>query len=55
MGGGRDLWPLNAAPWIDRISFHTKTQKAFWTATLDLKKTPETLTFAQHVLRLPIP
>jgi hypothetical protein len=54
MGAGRDLWPLNAAPWIDRIVLHTKTQKAFWTATMDMKTPPETLTFAQHVLRLPM-
>jgi hypothetical protein len=53
MGGGPDLWPLNAQPWLDRIEVHTKTQKAFWTATLEMKKRPETLTFAQHVFRMP--
>ncbi len=53
MGVGSDLWPLNAQPWLDRIELHTKTQKAFWTATMDTKKPPEALTFAQHVLRMP--
>jgi hypothetical protein len=33
---------------------HSQTQKAFWTATMDMKTPPETLTFAQHVLRLPM-
>jgi hypothetical protein len=55
MGTGRDLWPLNAQPWLDRIELHTKTQKALWTVTMDMKKRPETLTFAQHVMRLPVP
>jgi hypothetical protein len=53
MGGGRDLWPLNAAPWIERVALHTKTQAGLWTATMDMKTAPETLTFAQHVLRFP--
>jgi hypothetical protein len=53
MGGGRDLWRLNAAPWLDRIASHTNTQKAFWTATLNMKTAPEIITFAQHVLYLP--
>ncbi len=53
MGSGRDLWLLNAAPWIERVAAHTQTQAASWTATMDMKTPPETLTFAQHVLRLP--
>ena len=53
MGAGRDLWPLNAAPWIERIASHTQTQAASWTATMDMKTPPETLTFAQHILRFP--
>ena len=54
MGAGRDLWPLNAAPWIERVAAHTRTQAGLWTATMDMKTPPETLTFAQHVLRLPV-
>jgi hypothetical protein len=53
MGAGRDLWPLNAAPWMERIASHTQTQAASWTATMDMKTPPETLTFAEHVLRSP--
>jgi hypothetical protein len=54
MGGGRDLWPLNAAPWLDRIALHTKTQAAFWTPTMDMTTKPQILTFAQHVFYLPM-
>lgn len=53
MGAGRDLWPLNAAPWLERVAAHTQTQAGLWTATMDMKTPPETLTFAQHVLRFP--
>jgi len=53
MGTGRDLWPLNAAPWLERVALHTQTEAGLWTATMDMKTPPETLTLAQHVLRLP--
>ncbi len=54
MGGGRDLWPLNAAPWIDRVAIHTKTQSGLWTATMDMKTPPQIIKFAQHVFPLPM-
>jgi hypothetical protein len=48
MGTGRDLWPLNAAPWIDRVALHTKTQVSSWTATMDMKTLPQIITSKQH-------
>jgi hypothetical protein len=53
MGTGSDLWPPNAAPWLDRIALHTKTQKCFWIPTMDMTTPPQIITFAQHVLFLP--
>jgi hypothetical protein len=41
MGTGRDLWPLNAEPWLDRIAVHTGAKKDTWKATVDMTTPPQ--------------
>jgi len=55
MGTGRDLWPLNAAPWVERIASHTQTKASDWTPTMDMKTSPATVSLGQHMSLLPTP
>jgi hypothetical protein len=43
MGQGRDLWPINAQPWIERIMLHTNTRPDLWKPSMDLRTPPQIL------------
>jgi hypothetical protein len=34
MGDGKDIWPINAKPWIDRIIAHTQIPGKTWEPSL---------------------
>jgi hypothetical protein len=43
MGSGRELWPLNAQPWLERIEVHTGVRASRWTASLNMKLAPQVI------------